>query len=97
MWLVTGVIAFVAVVLNIIFLFNKRYKYCIVLVWISLSSGLIVLLSMYRLINLWVQAEDMSSLMDVVPTMSNVLAGIVLIGIILNAIVVFVHYKKASN
>lgn len=97
MWLVAGTIAFIAVILNIIFIFKGFDKYYLVLVWVSLSSGLIAMLSEYNLINSWVQAEDMSALMDVVPTMNGVLVRVVLIGIILNAIVVFVHYKKHQN
>lgn len=94
MWFIAGGIAFIAVIFNFILVLNDKHKYCSLLVWVSLSGGLVAMSSMYSLINSWVQEGDMSALMDVVPTMNNVLIGVILIGIILNAIVVFLHHKK---
>ena len=97
MWLFAGGIAFITVIINLILIYVGKHKYCNILVFISLSSGLIAMLSEYSLINMWVQAEDMSALLDVVPSMNNVLKSVVYIGIILNGIAVFVNHNKLKK
>ena len=97
MWLFAGGIAFITVIINLILIYVGKLKYCNILVFISLSSGLIAMLSEYSLINMWVQAEDMSALLDVVPSMNNVLKSVVYIGIILNGIAVFVNHNKLKK
>lgn len=96
MWLFAGAIAFIVAIINLILVFIGKHKYCGILVFISLSSGLLAMLSQYGLIKEWVQSSDMSALMDVVPTMNNVLIVAVCIVILFNAISVFVNYKKSK-
>lgn len=97
MWLVAGGIAFVAAMLNLILVLMGKHKYCSIFVLISLSGGLLAMLGEHALINQWVQAGDMSALMDVVPTMNNILIVAICIGISLNAIAVFVNCKKSKK
>lgn len=97
MWIIAGAIALIAVIINMVLVFTGRHKYCVVLVWISLSSGLVAMLSQYSMITSWVKANDMSALMDVVPTMNTVLIVVVFVGIVLNAIAVAVHYRNRKE
>lgn len=97
MWLFAGAIAFLIAIINLVLVFTGKHKYCSILVCISLASGLFTMLSQYSLINEWVLAGDMSALIDVVPTMNNVLIATVCIGIVFNAIAVFVSYKKSNK
>ena len=97
MWMIAGWLAFALVIVNLIFIFQKKYKYCGVLVFGSLSSGLITMLCMYSIVNGWVQADEISALMDVVPTMKKLLIVIVLVGVILNGIAVFANYKHTKK
>lgn len=97
MWLFAGAIAFILAIMNLVLVFTGKHKYCGILVCLSLSSGLLAMLGQYALIKQWVQSGDMSALLDVVPTMNNILVFSICIGIILNAIAVFVSYKKFTK
>ncbi|WP_092753409.1 hypothetical protein [Hydrogenoanaerobacterium saccharovorans] len=97
MGLFTGGIAFIIAIINLILVFTGKHKHCNILAFLSLSSGLLAMLSEYVLINGWVQAGDISALMDVVPTMNNILITAVCIGVVFNAIAVFVNYKKLKK
>ncbi len=97
MWMIFGPLALLIVLINLINVLNKKTKYITAFIFASLSFGVIAILECYKLVNEWVVAGDMSALMDVVPTMTNVLTIIAYIGIILNGLVLFIHSKNLNN
>lgn len=92
MWLFADGIAFIIAAVNLNLALVGKYKYCCILVWISLSS-----VRQYILINEWAQASDMSALTDIVPTMNNVLIIAVCVLIAINAIAAFLKSKRLRN
>lgn len=96
MWIITGLIAFVLVLTNLAFVFKNYYKYTNVLVFSSLSMGLITMLIEYNMVKQWALNNDVTALLDVLPTMNTVLIWSIVIGIILNGIVVYKMNKNAG-
>ena len=96
MWIITGLIAFVLVLTNLAFVFKNYYKYTNVLVFSSLSMGLITMLIEYNMVKQWALNNDVTALLDVLPTMNTVLIWSIVIGIILNGIVVYKMSKNAG-
>ncbi len=96
MWIITGLIAFVLVLTNLAFVFKNYYKYTNVLVFSSLSMGLITMLIEYNMVKQWALNNDVTALLDVLPTMNTVLIWSIVIGILLNGIVVYKSNKNAG-
>mgnify|MGYP003296156468 CR=1 FL=1 len=84
MWMIFGLCAIVAALLNLIFwLLEKEPKW---FRFLSLSLTALTLCAMYSMDAQWVIKEDWSALMDVVPTMSRYLWGMVIASIAINSI-----------
>ncbi len=84
MWLIFGIGAGIALVLNILFyMANKNSD---IFRFISISLTALTVCDFYAQTKIWVLAEDWSALMDVVPTTTNMLWILVVVSILLNSI-----------
>lgn len=92
-WIPLGFLAFGFVIINIIRTFLGKRKGWQVLMFLSLSCGLLEVLAQYQMIHKWVNMEDWAALLDVVPSMSNVLMIASILGIALNGMVFVLNYS----
>ena len=92
MFLVLGVIAIVATVLNLyLYKVGKDYKLAMAM---GLSFTALTLVAGYSMISGWVKVKDWAALLDVVPTMTTVLWVLTIISILLNTIPILLELKK---
>ena len=90
MWLILGVAAVAAAVLNIAWTAgNKDAKW---FRFISVSLTAFTLCAEYSLVEKWVLKQDWSALMDVVPGMSKTLWILTAISILINGASLFLKY-----
>ena len=64
------------------------------LLFASLSFGALTMLCEYQIVNGWVQKGDISALLDVVPSMAQILGAALAVGIFLNFFVLFLNLVK---
>ncbi|MDR4938132.1 hypothetical protein RGU11_17265 [Rossellomorea marisflavi] len=82
MWMVLGLIAIAATILNLFLYFSgKDYKVAMAL---GLSFTALTMCAEYSLVSQWVKARDWSALEDVVPGMEKALWVLVIVSILLN-------------
>lgn len=91
MWLVTGSMAFLLVIINFIRALLSKKKGWQILMFASLSCGAVTVLEEYRMVNRWLQHGDMAALGDVVPALTQTLTTALYIGIGLNLIVLLIN------
>ena len=82
MWMIFGLMAAAATFINLyLYKKGKEYKFAMAM---GLSFTAATLCAEYRLVFKWVEKEDWSALLDVVPTMVTLLSALTLISIVLN-------------
>lgn len=82
MWLILGLIAIVATIINLyMYKTGKDYKLAMAM---GLSFTALTLCAEHSLISDWVKGEDWSALMDVVPTMEKAVWFLTIVSILLN-------------
>lgn len=82
MWLIFGGIAIVATFINLyLYKIGKDYQLAMA---IGLSFTALTSVESYSMASNWINAEDWSALLDVVPTMSMMLWFLTILSIILN-------------
>ena len=82
MWMIFGLMAAAATFINLYqYKKGKEYKFAMAM---GLSFTAATLWAEYRLVFKWVEKEDWSALLDVVPTMVTLLSVLTLISIVLN-------------
>lgn len=92
MWIILGLIAIAATVLNLFFYFSgKDHTLAMAL---GLSFTALTLCAEYNLVSQWVKAGDWSALEDVVPTMERALWVLVIVSILLNTAPMLIGRKK---
>lgn len=84
MWIIFGILAIVALLLNLAFYFTD--KKADIFRFISVSFTALTVCAFYAQNKSWVIKEDWGALMDVVPTTSVALWVLVLLSIIINGI-----------
>lgn len=95
MWLILGIIAIGATFLNLyLFKTGKDYKLAMAL---GLSFTALTVTALYSSVAMWVEKEDWSALMDVVPTMSVALWILTLIAIALNLTPILLNGKNKKH
>lgn len=91
MWVVLGIGAIVAAILNVVWTIRrmdaKWFRF------ISLSLTALTVCAEYSMVNAWVLKEDWSALMDVVPGMTGALWVLVMASIIINSISLFLKSR----
>lgn len=96
-WLITGSMAFLLAIINLIRSFTAKNKGWQIMMFASLSCGAITILEEYQQVSIWLQHGDMAAIEDVVPTLTHTLTIALYIGIFLNLIVLLVNTKKAGK
>lgn len=87
MWILCGILSLIFCIIGWIMVFKKK----IVSQWASVGSiafVAITLLMEYRMVLQWINKEDWSALMDVVPTMSWLLTGYVIVLLLANVVLI---------
>ena len=95
MWIVCGIMSVVFTVVNWFFSLKRSEKS----LWAALSAitfTAITLLLEYRMVLNWVNMDDWSALMDVVPTMFGFLTGYVILIFLANT-GALLFYKKGNK
>ncbi len=93
-WVPCGGAAFALVILNLLRTLAGRRRGWQALLFASLSFGALTMLCEYQIVNGWVQKGDISALLDVVPSMAQVLGAALAVGIFLNFFVLFLNLVK---
>ena len=92
MWFFLGVAAIVTAVCNIVWAARGRqakwFRFA------SLSLTALTMCAQYSMVEKWVQHEDWSALMDVVPGMGKVLWFLVVASIIINGVSLFIKNDR---
>ena len=87
MWMIFGIIAIIAAILNVIWMIRHRetkwFRF------ISLSFTTLTMCAFYSQANQWVLTQNESQLLDVMPTLSIVLWVLTIVSIIINSISLF--------
>ena len=92
MFLILGIIAIVATVLNLyLYKVGKNYKLAMAM---GLSFTALTLVAGHSMISDWVKVKDWAALLDAVPTMTTVLWGLTIVSILLNIIPILLEQKK---
>ena len=92
MFLVLGIIAIVATVLNLyLYKVGKDYK---VAMSMGLSFTALTLVAEHSIISDWVKVKDWAALLDVVPTMTTFLWVLTIVSILLNIIPILLEQKN---
>ncbi|WP_226669676.1 hypothetical protein [Metabacillus litoralis] len=92
LFLIFGVIAIVATCINLyMYKTGKDYKLAMA---IGLSFTALTLCAEYSLIYRWIEVEDWSALMDVVPGMEKALWFLTIVSIILNIAPILLELKR---
>ncbi|WP_084242852.1 hypothetical protein [Planomicrobium okeanokoites] len=97
MWFIFGVIAIIATFINLgLFAAGKDYRLAMAM---GLSFTALTLAADYGMVADWVEAEDWSALMDVVPIMSAALWVLTSLSILLNITPILLELtnKKATT
>ena len=92
MWVVLGLIAIVATFINL-YLYKKGKDYKIAMA-MGLSFTALTLWAEYHVVSKWVEEEDWSALLDVVPTMVTLLSVLTIISILLNIAPMLLEQKN---
>ena len=92
MFLILGIIAIVATVLNLyLYKVGKNYKLAMAM---GLSFTALTLVAGHSMISDWVKVKDWAALLDVVPTMTTALWILTIVSILLNIIPILLEQKK---
>lgn len=92
MWFIFGVIAIIATSINLgLFAAGKDYRLAMAM---GLSFTALTLVADYGMVADWVEAEDWSALMDVVPIMSAALWVLTSLSILLNITPILLELKN---
>lgn len=83
-WLLLGALAFLLALVNLALALLGKGRGQSLLLFGSLACGVLAMLEEYRLAVEWVQKEDWSALMDVLPGMELVLTAAIFLGLGLN-------------
>ena len=98
-WLLLGALAFLLALVNLALALLGKGRGQSLLLFGSLACGVLAMLEEYRLAVEWVQKEDWSALMDVLPAMELVLTAAVFAGLGLNLAALILHrvWKKEKT
>ena len=94
MWVICGVLSVMFCVVGWIMISKKNKNTACVFSACSLAFVSLTLLMEYRIVLDWVNTEDWTSLMDVVPSMFSILTGYVIVMFLANAILIGMTRKK---
>lgn len=93
-WFFLGGLAYLFLIVNLSRTLTGKTRGWEILSFCSLSFGLLTVLEEYRMVNHWLAWEEMSSISNIVPAVSNALTIAVWVGILLNFVVLLINLKK---
>lgn len=96
-WLLLGALAFLLALVNLVLALLGKKRGQNALLFGSLACGILTMLEEYRLAVEWVQREDWSALMDVLPAMEMVLTAAVFLGLGLNLAALVFHRVRRKE
>ena len=96
-WLLLGALAFLLALVNLVLALLGKKRGQNALLFGSLACGILTMLEEYRLAVEWVQREDWSALMDVLPVMEMVLTAAVFLGLGLNLAALVFHRVRRKE
>ncbi|WP_298828861.1 hypothetical protein [uncultured Planococcus sp.] len=92
MWFILGLIAIAATCINLyLYATGRDYKLAMAM---GLSFTALTVVADYSMVSDWVNAEDWSALLDVVPTMAVVLWVLTVLSILLNMTPILLELKN---
>ena len=95
MWFTLGLIAMAAICLNLfMYATGKDYKLAMAM---GLSFTALTVVANYSMVADWVNVEDWSALIDVVPTMAAALWVLTILSILLNTAPLLLELKSKTN
>lgn len=95
MWFIFGLIAIIATFINLgLFAAGRDYRLAMAM---GLSFTAFTLVAHYSLVGDWVEAEDWSALMDVVPIMSAALWVLTILSILMNITPILLEMKDKKT
>lgn len=92
-WLPLGGTAFVLVLVNLMRAAMRKHGGWQVLLFASLSCGVLAVLCALRMVNSWLWKGDWAAIEDVVPAMSMVWTWALCLGIALNLLALWLHLR----
>lgn len=96
-WPLLGAAAFVLVVVNLVRAAMGKRRGWPVLLFASLSCGILALVYALLTINGYVREWDDSALLDVVPTLAVLSAWAACLGIVLNLLALWLHMRRGRR
>lgn len=96
-WLFMGALAFLLALVNLALALLGKRRGQSALLFGSLACGVLAMLEEYRLAVQWVQKEDWSALMDVLPGMEMVLTAAVFLGLGFNLAAMVLHQVRRKE
>ena len=96
-WLLLGALALLLALVNLVLALLGKKRGQNALLFGSLACGILTMLEEYRLAVEWVQREDWSALMDVLPAMEMVLTAAVFLGLGLNLAALVLHRVRRKE
>jgi len=96
-WLLTGILAFLFVIVNIIRGAAGKNDGWRKLLFCSLFCGVLALLSALQMIHRWARREVIDALLDVVPTLTSVCSWALCLGIALNFLALWLHLRAEKD
>ena len=94
MWIICGILSVIFCIIGWIMVSKKKKNTACVFSACSLAFVSLTLLMEYSLVLAWVNKEDWSSLLDVVPSMFSILTGYVIAMFLSNAILIGMARKQ---
>ncbi|KAA0954998.1 hypothetical protein FQ085_17055 [Planococcus sp. ANT_H30] len=95
MWFLLGVIAITATCINLaMYATGKDYKLAMAM---GLSFTALTVVADYSMVSSWVEAEDWSALLDVVPIMAGALWVLTILSILLNITPILLELKNKNK
>ena len=97
LWMPFGIASIIFSIISLIQNINKKSKNSIWFTVVSLSLTALFVVMQYQMIDSWLQGEDFSALLDVVPIMSSIVTIYVILVIIINIFSVYLYIKEANK
>lgn len=94
MWIICGILSVIFCAAGWIMVSKKKKNTACAFSACSLAFVSLTLLMEYRIVLDWVNKEEWSSLLDVVPTMFSILTGYVIIMFLANAVLIGMTRKQ---
>ncbi|ANU09606.1 hypothetical protein BBH88_04485 [Planococcus antarcticus DSM 14505] len=94
MWFILGLTAITATCINLVmYAIGKDYKLAMAM---GLSFTALTVVADYSMVSNWVEAEDWSALLDVVPIMAGALWVLTILSILLNITPILLELKNKN-